>query len=690
MIQNRILNVIKNEGILAFFYLIRNKINQNISEQKKYELWMKKNDKSFSHQEKYFYNPLISIILTGDSRESAESILNQSYANKELLCVGQSTHKSDHRIFPAIFDALQRCQGEYIGFVNHGDILHQECLNAVVYRLNEKKEEVILYSDEDRMDSRNRRYEPFFKPDYSPDTLRSFFYIGGFFCVHREWVLNHGFKGDWSGDWWDYEFLLWLSQKIQPAQIGHIRQVLYHRKNSPDRNLEELASMKQRWLEQSRIRAYTEPENDCRTVRIVYEVPGRPLVSIIIPSKDNPKLLETCLNSIRAGTQYENYEVIVVDNGGIEENKLKYEKILSGLDKTYQYHYEVMEFNFSRMCNIGRKLAKGELLLFLNDDIEVMETTRKDWLDRMIGHAMQAHIGATGVKLYYPDSTLIQHTGVINYKYGAAHTLSKQDDRTVWDNGRNRLDYNYLCVTGACMMMRSSVFDELGGFDESLAVTFNDIELCYRMNLQGYYCVVRNDVIFYHHESITRGEDAANEKKQIRNLQEREKLFTLHPEFVYTDPFYSPYLTQIRLDNSIDFKNTCKPAKPIRLRQRLEKCREKVTWKIEAIHAEDTLRIEGYAFMEMERYNNMNRIYIVMEDEHQNQLLFRADKWYYPTLAKQLDIKKKVHLSAFTVYADKSHLKGTYTLGVYLKNPLSGRTAWIMGNRKLILDQGII
>lgn len=683
---DRIIEVIKNEGISAFCHLTCNKFSQKKSEQRQYQIWQSKH-KNYAGDLPHNYKPLISIIVIGNNKNTIQSIQNQSYKNIELMIADQNVRHMNRTSHSSLIDALQKSIGEYIGFVNGGDLLDKECLTAVVHRLHEKRQndELLLYSDEDKINSNNKRYAPFFKPDYSPDTLRAFFYIGGFFCVRRDWVLNHGYTGDWTGEWWDYEFLLWLSTKVRPGQIGHIRQVLYHRKASPCRSLEGLVLMKQKWLEQSKISAYTE-EASCHSVRIVYEATDNPLVSIIIPSKDNPVLLQTCLNSIQNGTRYDNYEIIIVDNGSSEKNKLEYERILSALNKTYQYHYERMEFNFSKMCNIGRRLAGGRLLLFLNDDIEVMDTTRRDWLDRMAGHAMQEHIGAVGAKLYYPNSTLIQHTGVINYKYGAAHTLSKFDDKKVWDHGRNRLEYNYLCVTGACIMVRSSVFDELGGFEESFAVTFNDIELCYRMYLNGYYCVVRNDVILYHHESITRGEDAIDEKKQIRNLKEREKLFAMHPELVYRDPFYSPYLTQIKLDNSIDCRNICKPVTPIYLKQKILGQQEKIRWKIEAIHVEDTLCIEGYAFMENERYNNVNKIYIVLEDEQGKRLLFRAEKWYNPTLAKQLHIRKKIHLSAFTVYADRSQLKGTYTLGVYLKNPFSGKKTLVMGSEKVKLD----
>lgn len=242
--------------------------------------------------------------------------------------------------------------------------------------------------------------------------------------------------------------------------------------------------------------------------RVVYEVVGNPKVSIIIPSKDNYDILKQCLTSIRKETKYQNYEIIVVDNGSAEETHAKYTQMCKELD--CKYHYAPMEFNFSKMCNIGAHLADGQFLLFLNDDIRVEGA---EWLERMLGHAQQPHTGAVGCKLIYPNTNLIQHVGVVSFMVGPGHAFQRINDDLNCYWGRNKLEYNYSAVTGACLMIDRNKYDQVGGFSEQLPVAYNDIDLCFNLVEAGYYNVVRTDVRLYHYESVSRGYDAVSPEK---------------------------------------------------------------------------------------------------------------------------------------------------------------------------------
>lgn len=270
-----------------------------------------------------------------------------------------------------------------------------------------------------------------------------------------------------------------------------------------------------------------------------------PLVSVVIPSKDHPDVLEQCLKSFRKKTLYDCYEWIVVDNGSNEENR---DKLLK-LQKEYGflYIYDEMPFNFSRMCNIGTARAGGDLILLLNDDIEIIE---KNWLGRMVGQALQPHVGAVGAKLWYADTRQIQHAGITNLKIGPSHKLvTFQDDRDYY-YGRNRVAYDMIGVTAACLMVSKAKYEEVGGLDETMAVSYNDVDFCFKLAEAGYYNVLRNDAVLYHHESLSRGLDEQDKNKWERLLEEKRHLYARHPQLDGKDPFYHEDL----IDNASDYR----------------------------------------------------------------------------------------------------------------------------------------
>ncbi|MDE5825778.1 MAG: glycosyltransferase, partial [Lachnospiraceae bacterium] len=269
----------------------------------------------------------------------------------------------------------------------------------------------------------------------------------------------------------------------------------------------------------------------------VYELPEKPLVSIVIPSKDNPDVLRQCIRSVYAHTDYPNYEIIVVDNGSTARVRIGLENFMQ--ECPFTYLYLPMEFNFSHMCNIGVKEAKGEYILLLNDDMEAIEDS---WLTRMVGQASLKHVGSVGAKLLYPNSTKIQHTGINNTIYGPGHKLKQMDDSVSYYYGRNRFVYDLIGVTAACLMMRRDYFLAIGGLFEGLAVAYNDVDLCFRLCSKGLYNVQRNDVVLYHHESLSRGDDLQDETKLKRLLAEKDVLYQRHPKLYRKDPFIGTLL----------------------------------------------------------------------------------------------------------------------------------------------------
>lgn len=257
------------------------------------------------------------------------------------------------------------------------------------------------------------------------------------------------------------------------------------------------------------------------------------VVTVVIPSKDHPEVLERCLKSFRDKTEYPCYEWIVVDNGSNAQNRAEMEALCK--EYGFLYLYEEMAFNFSKMCNMGAARANGDLLLFLNDDIEIIE---RSWLRRMAGQALQPHTGAVGAKLWYAGTQNIQHAGITNLAIGPSHKLITFPDDRDYYYGRNRVAYNMIGVTAACLMVSRKKFEEVGGFDETMAVAYNDVDFCFKLTEAGYYNVQRNDAVLYHNESLSRGLDEQDAGKWGRLLAEKENLYGKHPQMRGQDIFY--------------------------------------------------------------------------------------------------------------------------------------------------------
>ncbi|MCD8038383.1 MAG: glycosyltransferase [Lachnospiraceae bacterium] len=376
------------------------------------------------------------------------------------------------------------------------------------------------------------RGEPWFKPDFSPDTLESFFYIGNVFAVRGSVIADASPQISFC------DLMRGISRRITAESAGsfeHGRERLLH--------IPEVLYTNNRLAKKDVLEGFCESAPPCTYADI-----GR--FSVIIPSKDNPKALKECIGSLercfaRDKDDAPDYELIVVDNGSMDENRAEIERFLN--DRGYGYIFRRMEFNFSAMCNLGAVGATGELLLFLNDDVTCPEGQNGAWLKKMLCYASKAHVGAVGIKLRYPGGDLLQHTGITNMGVGPAHKLGGVSDAGNLYHGHNLADGDMLAVTAACMAISREKWERAGGFDEELGVAYNDVELCFRLYRSGLYNVQVNSEFLIHHESLSRGGDTSEEKRK-RLFSEMRKLYEKHPWAKAFDPFYSPNLVQWEKD----------------------------------------------------------------------------------------------------------------------------------------------
>lgn len=456
--------------------------------------------------------------------------------------------------------SLQEITNEYVLFTSKKGKIAENAFDVIEEYFTTHPEADILYPDEDIWmllpqeeealeDESTHRVFPWLKPVWSPDTLLSFQYFGNIFAVRRsafsdcKWLGNEDYRKN------VYDFLLQATQKAKSKEkILHMEQILFHafEKGNTKEEIEDRVyhktdlwgaskdydSIKQKALERQGIKASFVSDDLFPVSYPVYTMEKEEKVSIVIPSKDHLDILKRCLTSVFEKTAYSNFEVIVVDNGSSAQTRMS----LESFRRTYEftYLYQPMEFNFSRMCNLGVEKATGTYILLLNDDMEVIEPM---WLTKLVGQATLPHVGAVGAKLYYPNSRIIQHAGIYNTCSGPGHKLKKHEDDKCYYYARNKCIYDMIGVTAACLLMRKDRYIELGGLYEGLQVAYNDVDLCFRIHEKGWYLVQRNDVCLYHHESLSRGDDMIDPKKLERLMTELDVLYKRHPKLYRYDPF---------------------------------------------------------------------------------------------------------------------------------------------------------
>lgn len=621
-----------------------------------YERMMQTFEAQETYNEVFEYQPLISVLVpvynVADEYLIAciESVRNQIYPNWELCladdCSTQDSvrevlnnYENDKRIkicyrtenghiSKCTNSALEMATGEFVGFLDCDDTLSANALYEVAKALNENKSLDFIYSDEDKVFADGTgRHNPHFKPDWSPDTLMSFMYTSHF-SVYRTSITKElgGLRSECNGAQ-DYDFTLRFTEQIPAEHICHIPKVLYHWREIEGSTSESIEAKpyvieaqrraKQDALDRRGLKGnLTQQMNQ---IHVEYIPQNNPKVSIIIPSKDNYPILKRAIDSLVSITAYENYEVILVDNGSLDLCRKKYDVLMKEYQeknpsKNFIYHYKKMEFNFSHMCNLGASLASGEIYLFLNDDIEILYP---DWLEVMVGQAQVPHSGAVGAKLYYPDSKKIQHAGIIQIKNGPSHAFCGFEDKEFFYFGRNCMSFNYCAVTGACLAVEADKFHKVGGFEENLPVAYNDVDLCFKLYEAGYYNVLCTDAVLYHHESVSRGYDYLDEKKMERLARERGKLYERHPALAARDPFYHPYLVPNNVDfsyNSKDlYNNEVEAPKTVQM--------DFVSHlNVDSLRAEEDFMFEGWSWDEACADNNKT-VRLVMLERMENGIV---------------------------------------------------------------------
>lgn len=559
--------------------------------------------KQRKQEKKFSYRPLVSIVVPTYQTpkqyltEMLDSVQNQSYSNWQL-CVADASpseevkrqietyirEKQETRIVYKHLEknlgiaqntnaGLELATGEWIGLLDHDDLLAPETLFEMVSKMNQDSQIEILYSDEDKITEEKKgewkHSQPHFKPDFNIDLLRSNNYITHFFCVKSN-VLEQvgGFRQEFDGAQ-DYDFILRCIEKAK--KVGHVPKILYHWRIHSNSTSDNPMSKKyaydagQHAIEEHLARIGQKAEVSQRKFfgfyRVKYQVQGMPLVSILIPNKDQASTLKRCIQSIEKST-YQNYEVIIIENNSTQEETFRYYSELcsmqyqsdkgmkndSGTEKKFcegtlsgGQSVRVVTwqegFNYSAINNYGATFARGEYLVMLNNDIEMITD---DWLEEMLGNCQRPEVGIVGARLYYPDNT-IQHAGIVVGIDGIAANMfpGMRREREGYMH-RAATQLNYSAVTAACMMIERKIFDEVGGFDEVLTVAFNDLDLCLRIGKAGYLVVYNPWIEAYHYESKSRGKEDTKEK--VRRFGEeiefiRTRWITLLKE---GDPCYNP------------------------------------------------------------------------------------------------------------------------------------------------------
>ncbi|WP_167930581.1 glycosyltransferase family 2 protein [Olsenella sp. SW781] len=503
-------------------------------------------------------------------RDMAESMLAQTYRTWELILVNASPEcdelahevgllcSSDARVRSVELGenlgisentnaGISVATGDYVCFFDHDDLLEPDALYEYALALEKDPEIDLLYCDEDKLMPDGTHSEVFFKPDFSIDLLRNNNYVCHMLTIRKsllEQLEPNTREFDGAQD-----HNLTLEAAERTTHIHHVPKVLYHWRLTPQSAASGTDSKPyavqagiravRSHLERLGLKATVSPGEQPFTYTVVYDVPEpSPLVSIVIPTKDNPDVLRRCVTSVFEKSTYECFEVVLVDNGSeLKETWALYDE----LTRTYGERVSVIsrpeQFNFSRLVNAGALASKGDYLLLLNNDTEVITT---NWIEIMLGLCARSDVGAVGVKLLFPDGT-IQHAGV-NTTGEPGHFFAHLPDGSHSYLELLDMPRDLSAVTGACMMTSRAAFDLVGGFDEGLAVAYNDIDYCFKLQEKGLLVVYTPLVRMYHYESLSRGfdEDPASRARYIR---EKATLTARWAErFAVADPYYTPNL----------------------------------------------------------------------------------------------------------------------------------------------------
>ena len=536
-------------------------------------------------KQKFDYSPLISIAVPAYQtpveflRQMIESLIVQTYSNWELCIVNASPDNEEMQKVLAEYSAgdsrVRFCnlkenlgiaentnrafamtKGEFVGLLDHDDLLAPNALYEIVKILQDHPQADALYTDEDKVTTElDEHFQPHLKPDFNLDLLRSNNYICHFFVVRKSVVEKAGgFRKEFDGAQ-DYDFIFRCTENA--GEVLHVPEILYHWRTHKASTADNPASKMYAFeagkraieahLERTGTKGEVSHTQDLGFYRVKYPVQGKPLVSVIIPNKDEKETLQTCLEMLEKNTGYQNLEIIIVENNSTTDEIFRYYKELSGNQRVHLLRWG-KEFNYSAINNFAVAHAKGEYLLFLNNDVKSINS---GWLEEMLGVCQRPEVGGVGAKLIYPDNT-IQHAGCVIGMGGIAGHMfvDMPADRTGYLHKASILQ-DMSAVTAACLLMKKEVFEQAGGFTEELAVAFNDVDLCLKVRKNGYLIVYDPYAKLYHMESKTRG--AEDSKEKVRRFQTEIEYMRCHWIDILKngDPCYNKNLSLTKWNYSL-------------------------------------------------------------------------------------------------------------------------------------------
>ena len=512
-------------------------------------------------------------------RQMLDSLLDQTYDNWELcIADGSPEDKGMEEILEEYADkdsrihfqkleknlgiaentnaAFAMASGDFVGLLDHDDLLAPNALYEIAAALERDEMTDAVYTDEDKVTAElDEHFQPHFKPDFNLDLLRSNNYICHFFVVRKKLVEQAGgFRREFDGAQ-DYDFIFRCVEKAR--KVAHVPEILYHWRTHKASTADNPASKMYAFdagkraieahLDRMGVKGRVSHTKDLGFYRVEYPVDGEPLVSVIIPNKDEKESLKKCLDSVMELTSYSNYEILIIENNSTSPEIFQYYEELKTNEKIRVIVWEG-EFNYSAINNYAVSYANGEYLLFLNNDITVINPR---WMEELLGHCQRKEVGAVGAKLYYPDDT-IQHAGCVIGMGGiAGHMFVNMPRSRTGYLHKASVQQDMSAVTAACMMMKKHVFAQVGGFSEELKVAFNDIDLCLKVRQAEYLIVYNPYAELYHYESKSRGIE--DNKEKVRRFQREIEYIRCHWEEILKegDPCYNKNLSLTKWNYSL-------------------------------------------------------------------------------------------------------------------------------------------
>ena len=576
---------LKHYGVRGFYARLLERFEEREVE---YQEWYEKNkpsEEELARQRKKKWKEPVTISVLVPAyrtpeaflRQMIESVLNQTYPYLEL-CIADGSGKNisvekvvkeyqanDQRVRYQRLEknegiagntnaAIRMATGDYLALFDHDDLLSPNALFEVASTIEKDKADVV-YTDEDKVTSDlKEHFQPHFKPDFNPDLLCSNNYICHLFVVKRSLALKLGGQDPAYDGAQDYDFIFRCTEEAE--KIVNIGKSLYHWRvhqastaDNPTSKMYAFDAGKraiEAHLQRIGAKAEVSHTKDLGFYRVKYQVQGNPKVSIVIPNKDEKETLKKCLESIWQKTTYSNYEIILVENNSTTREIRDYYQELDGKNGVRVVYWD-KEFNYSAINNFGISYAKGEYILCLNNDITVISP---EWMEELLANCQRPEVGIVGARLYYPDNT-IQHAGIVLGMGGCAGSLFVGLARSRGGYlHKAALQQDLSAVTAACFMVKKEAFEKVGGFEEKLAVAFNDVDFCLKVRHAGYLVVYDPYAELYHHESKTRGYENTEAKK--RRFQEEIEYMRCHwmPD-ILRDPYYNENLSLKASDYSL-------------------------------------------------------------------------------------------------------------------------------------------